>query len=179
MIKVHTLTLTLTMTAVIALIGISADAQTAQTASQSTSATRKSAMVALSIILPKEHIPVGQTPWVFLTVKNLGSDVISYPQDRVYVEAEGHELPTMLRQRQLTHRLQPGEPSILGGGFEPNIEPRGSFTRKYDLSQLYDLSKPGKYTVYIEVLDEFNSNRGKGGWVRSPIAAFEIQTPSQ
>jgi hypothetical protein len=179
MTRFHTRALTSTMTVVIALTGISANAQAVQATSQSASATSKSVTVALSIVLPKEHIPVGQTPWVFLTVKNLSSDVISYPQDRVYVAGEQSESPTTLRQRQLTHRRQPGEPSILGGGFEPNIEPGGSFTRKYDLSQLYDLSKPGKYTVYIEVLDEFNSNRGKGSWVRSPIATFEIQAPSQ
>jgi hypothetical protein len=90
---------------------------------------------------------------------------------------EKGEPPTTLRHRQLTNRLKPSEPSILGGGFEPTIEPGGSFTRKYDLSQLYDLSKPGRYTVYIEVLDVVPSNRGKEAWVRSPVATFEIQTP--
>jgi len=177
MIRFHALALTLT--AVMPLISISADARTAQAVAQTTSTISNSATIGLSIVLPKEQIPVGQKTWVFLTVKNLSSDVISYPQDRVYVEGEEGEPPTTLRQRQLTHKRRAGEPSILGGGFEPNIEPKESFTRKYDLSELYDLSKPGKYTVSIEVLDEFNSNRGKGGWVRSPAASFVIQAPSQ
>jgi len=146
---------------------------------QSGSVAKPSTTIALSIALPKEHIPEGQIPWVHLTVKNLTNEDISFPEDRVQVVGEKGEPPTTLRQRQLTNRRLPGEPSILGGGFEPNIGPGNSFTRKYDLSQLYDLSTPGKYTVYIEVLDEFNSNRGKGGWVRSPTAAFEIQAPTQ
>jgi hypothetical protein len=141
------------------------------------SAAKPSTTIALIIALPEEHILIGQIPWVHLTVKNLTNEDISYPEDRVQVMGEKGEPPTTLRQRQLTNRRQPSEPSILGGGFEPTIEPGGSFTRRYDLSQLYDLSKPGKYTVYIEVLDEFNSRRGKGGWVRSPIATFEIQAP--
>jgi hypothetical protein len=164
--------LTLTLSVFTAPMGNAANFQTAQ-------ATSKSATVSLSIVLPQDHIAAGQVPWVFLTVKNISSDVIDYPQDRVYVEGKTGEPPTTLRQRQLTNRRQPGEPSINGGGFEPNIEPEGSYTRKYDLSQLYDLSKPGKYIVYIEVLDAFNADKGKGHWERSPIATFEIQAPTQ
>ncbi|MGI0133495.1 MAG: hypothetical protein ACREBW_00855, partial [Candidatus Micrarchaeaceae archaeon] len=71
------------------------------------------------------------------------------------------------------------ESSVLGGGFEPTIQPADSFTRKYDLSRLFDLNKPGKYTVYIEVSNAFHSNDWKGGWVRSPTATFEILAPTQ
>jgi hypothetical protein len=58
----------------------------------------------------------------------------------------------------------------MSGGFEPTIHSGADSTRKYDLSLLYDLSKPGKYTVYIEVGDP-----NTGVWLRSPAATFEIQ----
>ena len=141
--------------------------------SQSATGTKRPQMVALSIFLPEKHLVAGQTPFVFLTVKNLSETAISFPQDRVYVEGERGEAATTLRQRQLTQRRRPGEPSLLGGGFEPNVEPRGKFTRKYDLSQLYDVSIPGKYSVYIEVFDQASGSMGH--WVRSPIATFEVK----
>ena len=153
-------------------------AQAPQSADQSNTTHNKSATIALSIAMPQTDIPVGQTPWVLLTVKNLSGEEIAFPQDRVYVEGENGGPPTTLRQRQLMHRPRPGEPELAAGGFEPTIAPGNSFTRKYDLSKLYDLTKPGKYSVYIEVLDAFHSTGWKGGWMRSPTAHFEIQAPN-
>ena len=46
---------------------------------------------------------------------------------------------------------------------------------KYDLSRFYDFKEPGKYTVYIEVLDPKSDT---GDWVRSPVATFELQAPT-
>jgi hypothetical protein len=157
----------------VAFESICLDAQAAQWSSQTDVSINKSENISLSISLPKDHIPVGQTPWVFLTVKNLGNAEISFPIDRVRVEGEKGEAPTTLRQRQLTHRLRPGEEVLRPGGYEPSIEPGGSSIRKYDLSELYDLSKPGKYTVYIEALD-WAMSKSHAVWVRSPVAVFEI-----
>jgi hypothetical protein len=59
---------------------------------------------------------------------------------------------------------------------------RGEMTgfNRYDLSGFYDLSKPGKYTVYIEVLDvsALETKHGAGLWVRSKTVPFEIQAPN-
>lgn len=151
----------------------------AQGRQPSASSSKKEDLISLNLTVPQEKISLGQKVWVSLTVKNLGKEQISYPESRVHVDGERDEPPTTLRQRQLTHTRHPGEPSILGGGFEPAIEPGGSFTRKYELSQLYDLSRPGRYTVYIDVLSESNSNSGGGEWIRSPKVQFEIQPPSQ
>ena len=163
----------------IAANSISVGAQT--TTEAKPSVTSKSALLSLRIVVPVEHIPMGQTPWVSLTVKNLSSNEIAYPDDRVYVEAEKGEPPTTLHQRQVTHRPRPGEPAIKPTGFRPVIEPGGSYTMKYNLSGFYDFKQSGRYTVYIEVLDTLapEAKTGDGSWVRSPVATFEVQAPTQ
>jgi len=51
---------------------------------------------------------------------------------------------------------------------------------KYDLSYFYELKEAGKYTVYVEVLDESapETKNGAGLWVRSPTATFDVQAPT-
>lgn len=164
---------------VIAASCVAVDAQTIKTSDRSV--TSKSARIGLSMTISSEQIVIGQKPWVMLTVKNLGVEEIVYPQDRVYVEGDKGEPPTTLLQRQYTHRLKPGEPGIRPGGFEPLIAPGASFTRKYDLSSMYEFKKPGKYTAYIEVLDMAapETKTGSGLWVRSSVVKFEMQAPVQ
>lgn len=162
---------------VTAATSIAVDAQTPAEAKPT--GTSKSATISLSIAVPKS-IAMGQKPWVELTVENLGNDEIRYPWDRAYVEGPNGEPPTTLRQRQLTNRLRPGEPPIrmddYGGR---NIFPGTSFTARYDLSALYDFKEPGKYTVYIEVVDssaaKAKARTDNDYWVRSPVATFEIE----
>jgi hypothetical protein len=144
----------------------------------------KSAHIAVSIALPKKQIPPGQKPWVVLTVENLGGNVTStFPETRVHVEGGAGEPPTTLYQRQIAHTLRPRERELAMGS-QPSIGPalskdgpKISADMKYDLSLLYDLSKPGKYTVYIEVLDVSapETKHGAGLWVRSKTLPFEIQ----
>ena len=177
MMRFYDVVLYLATIVAVASTSISLDAQAAQAPTSTEVSITKSANISLSISLPKDHIPVGQKAWAFLAVNNLGNVEISFPTDRVHVEGEKGEPSTTLFQRQLTHRLRPGEEELRAGGYEPGIEPGDSSTRKYDLSQLYDLSKPGKYTIYIEVLDQAASKH-HAVWVRSPMASFEI-TPTQ
>lgn len=159
--------------------GVRVSAQTPAEASPSV--TSKSATLSLSIAVPNEQIPLKQKPWVHLTVTNLGSKEIPCPFSRVYVEGSKGEPPTTLWQRQLTYRTKPGETGIKFGGYRPPIAPAGwpgdSFIMKYDLSAYYDFKEPGKYTVYIEVLDE--SGTMANPWVRSPVAAFELVAPAR
>ncbi len=102
-----------------------------------------------------------------------------FPKDRVHVEGENGESPTTPLQRQLTHRLRRGEKELRSGGFEPLILAGASSTRKYDLERFYDLSEPGKYSVYIEVLDAVASKDNAGVWLRSNTVSFEIEAPPQ
>lgn len=124
---------------------------------------------------------MGQKILVSLTVKNLDRKEIAYTEGRVYVEGEKGEPRTTLIQRQLTHGLKPGEQEVRKFGFEPLIAPGASITLKYDLSELYEFKEPGKYSVYIEVLDEsaLETRAGAGLWVRSPVARFEVLARTQ
>ena len=179
----HIFALSLATIGVMAAKGISVDAKTAQPVSyQPTVMIGKSAHIAVGLALPQKQIPAGHKPWVVLTVENLGGNVtIAFPEDRVHVEGETGEAPTTLYQRQLTHTLRPGERELASGGYEPEIWPTFSSDRKYDLSLFYDLSKPGKYTVYIEVLDVSapETQHGAGLWVRSETAQFEVEAAAR
>ena len=155
----------------------------AQTGAKPT-ATSQSATISVSIAVPLKHIPMGQKPWVYLNVENLGNEEIRYPWDRVYVEGPNGEPPTTLRQRQLTDRLRPGEPTLRMDDYGANrIAPGDSFTMKYDLSALYDFNEPGKYTVCIEVVDSLAAKakaRADNNYrVRSPVATFEIESSTR
>lgn len=166
---------------VIAATSISVEAQTTPPAAPS--ATSKTATLAVSIAVPIERIPLGQKPWVHLTVKNLGSEEIAYPRERIYVEGPKGEPPTTLVQRSLTGRLNPGDTPIRLTGFRPPIAAGDSFTMKYDLSYFYDFREPGKYTVYIEVFDrlseKLNAKTDTDNWLRSPVATFELLPPTR
>jgi hypothetical protein len=170
---------------VIATKTISVDAQTTTPAVPSS--TTKSRTISLSIAVPIEHIPLGQKPWVHLTVKNLGSEEVAYPRERVYVEGPKGEPPTTLVQRSMTGRLNPGDTPIHPTGFRPPIAPAGSpgdtLAMKYDLSYLYEFKEPGKYTVYIEVFDRLsekpNAKTDTDNWLRSPVATFELLAPAR
>jgi hypothetical protein len=163
---------------VIAAKSISVDAQT--TTAAVPAATSKSATISVSIAVPIEHIPLGQKPLVALTVKNLGSEEIAYPRERIYVEGPKGEPPTTHVQRSMTRRLNPGEAPIRETGYRPPIAAGDSFTMKYDLSYFYDFKEPGKYTVYIEVVDmaKHGTKTDPAHWVRSPVATFELTTPT-
>jgi hypothetical protein len=143
--------------------------------------TSQSATISLSIAVPIKHIPMGQKPWVSLSVGNLSNEEIRFPWSRVYVEGPKGEPPTTLRQRQLTDRLRPGESPLRMDdyGAEPVIAPGDSLTRKCDLSVFYDFKEPGKYTVYIEVVDSLaakaKTRTDNNYRVRSPVATFEVE----
>lgn len=157
----------------------------AQTTTEASPSVTSNATISLSINVPNKQIPMGQKPWVHLTVTNLSSEEIVYPRDRVYVEGPSGEPPTTYIQRAITNRLKPGEPGIRPTGFRPSIAPKEwpghSFIMKYDLSSFYDFKQPGKYTVYIEVIDEVankaDSKTNTAHWVRSPVATFEVLAP--
>jgi len=167
------------------LITVAAKSQTATPAAPSVT---KSPTLELSIAVPNPEIPLGQKPWVHLTVTNLGHQEIAYPFDRVYVQGPNGEPPTTLIERQMTNRLKRGDtmPGDIGG-YRPSIAPKewpgNSFTAKYDLSYFYDFKDPGKYTVYIEVFDRLSENpratSDTENWLRSPVATFELTAPIQ
>jgi hypothetical protein len=164
--------------------GHSGCAQTSSAGGQQKILSGRSPYIAVSIALPQKQIPADQKPSVVLTVELLGGNLTTlFPETRVHVEGEAGEPPTTLYQRQLTHTFRPGERELRPDDFQRIIGPAASedgpkFSADvtYDLSRLYDLSKPGKYTVYIEAFDQTASKRNRV-WVRSQTAQFEILPP--
>ena len=49
-----------------------------------------------------------------------------------------------------------------------------SFVHKFELTYLYDLSAPGEYTAYAEVMDP-SSHR----WLRTKTVTFEMMAPAE
>jgi hypothetical protein len=179
MIGLRVLVFSITIVILVGANRFSVEAQVPPATGQSASWESESPRLALNLALLQEHIPAGHTPVALLTVRNPSKTDMPFPKDRVHVEGENGESPTTLLQRQLTHRLRRGEKEIRSGGFEPLILAGASSTRKYDLERFYDLSEPGKYTVYIEVLDAAASKDNAGVWLRSNTVSFEIEAPSQ
>lgn len=133
--------------------------------------------LAVSLKMQTEQTPVGQMPLAILTVYNMSDQpvIIRDTMYRVYVYGKDGEAPTTLLQRNLTGRLRPGDVSLLHG---PDVGPSimwpaggagDSFVSRFQLAHLYDLSAPGRYTAYAEVMDP-SSRR----WLRTKTVTFEM-----
>jgi hypothetical protein len=127
-----------------------------------------------------ERVPVGRTPRAILTIYNMSDHIltISDRMYRVYVYGKDGEAPSTLIERQITGRLRQDDvPLREDRGFPEAVFPAGgagdSCVRNFDLTYLYDLSTPGRYTAYAEVMDP-SSHR----WLRTRTVTFEMTTPS-
>jgi hypothetical protein len=161
-------TLRLAAIGIIVLVSISACGQ---------AATAGTVSIAASITVDKNQVPVGQSPWAILTVKNLSDHEVAIHDYavRLHVEGEKGEPPTTLVQRMTTGKLQPGERPLRADEYVVWTIPAGeSSSHKYKLSYFYDLSASGNYTAYLEVMDP-NSQK----WLRTNTAKFEVQTQAQ
>jgi hypothetical protein len=163
MLHFRTLTLPLTLMVFIAVKCPSIDAQ----ASSETTPSTQSSWINTSIAMKREKIPVGQTPWLLLTVKNL-TDQEMYKDDFLpHVDGKQGEATRTYYHRQL--RLEPGVPSLalMGPPDARKIAPRGTAIRRFDLTDYYDLATPGEYSVYVEFRDS-------GKWRRTNTVQFTV-----
>ncbi len=154
----------------VATSGVCIGAQTVASASQTDSIT-------VSMTLDKDHLPVGQSPWVLLTFNNRTDRDLYLNGNwfQLHIAGENGEPPTMLRQRMATGKLLPGEaPLREDENAEKVISARKSRIEKIDVSYYYDLSAPGKYKVYMDIRDPMS-----GKWLRTNTAEFEIQASTQ
>jgi hypothetical protein len=154
-------------------------ANSIQVGAQSAAAASQSPSMGVSIALQRDQISIGQTPRVILTIKNLADHEIclstSAHHYRIHVNGTGSEPPKTEMHRHREGDFRPGDkPDVMEGPVVcPEIAPSKSDTRIYDLQKFYDLSTPGKYTVYVEVRDE------SGVWLRSNTVRFEMTAPAQ
>jgi hypothetical protein len=149
---------------------------------QATQTASNSDALAVSLKMQTEQVQVGQMPWAILTVYNISDQPVTIRDTmyRVYVYGKDREAPTTLVQRQFTGRLRQGDVPLRSDDMVgPEIVwPEGgagdSFVRKFELTYLYDLSAPGGYTAYAEVMDP-SSHR----WLRTKAVTFEMTAPAQ
>jgi hypothetical protein len=138
-------------------------------------------LIAVNLSIEKKQVAIGQSPWAILTVKNLSDHEIPIHDRmrRVHVEGEKGEAPTTYVQRAITHRLRPGEADIRGDEqFLWTISPGKSDINKYKLDYFYDLSAPGRYTVYVEVMDPSTQKSSTPNWLRTNTVEFTMQAPN-
>ena len=140
----------------------------------------KSRTVGVTIELEQDQLAVGEKPWAILTMKNTSRQqfCLSTSPDlfRVHVEGTKGEPPQTEWHRHLHGDVRPGD------GPEPpetpptcrTIAPKSSDFEGFNLLMYYNLSTPGKYSVYMEVYDPSGPQDGSGLWLRTNTVPFEI-----
>jgi hypothetical protein len=145
---------------------------------QSAGSGSGSPAIEVSLAVKKSLVIVGEKEVAVITVKNISSKDVSFPtyadNYRVHVKAEKGEPPLTQFHRHQRGVFLPGDnPMPMGGGVTLVILPGASDSKDFDLSNYYDLSTPGKYTIYMEYRDESEK------WVRTNTVNFEIVAPPQ
>ena len=144
---------------------------------QTPSSTTQAAPIAVSIVLGSDHGLAGTAPILQLTVKNLTNHEVPLHSGRdmyrVHVEGKNGEPPTTMLQRRNTGRLLPGETTARTDEVVSFISSQDSRVIPFQLSSYYDLSKPGKYTVYLEVFVDPDN------WLRTNTLEFDIKASAQ
>jgi hypothetical protein len=140
----------------------------------------KSRTVGLTIELEKAQYDIGEKPWVILTMKNTSRQqyCLSTSPDlfRIHVEGENGEPPQTDWHRHLHGDVRPGDlpdPPETPPTCRP-IVPKSSDFEGFNLLMYYKLTKPGKYSVYLEVLDPSGPQDASGLWLRTNTVPFEI-----
>jgi hypothetical protein len=177
MTRFHTFALSVTTIIVLA-------AQSASLNAQAASPPSRVSSIAVSLTIKKDQVPVGQKPWAVLTIKNISQRVIGISTNlsfRIHIEGKGGEAPETEYHRHLHGDFRPGDGPALGGGpvIVSNLEVGAAQIQEWDLTMFYDLSRPGKYTVYIELYDPMGPGDGSGVWLRTNTVQFEIVPSSQ
>jgi hypothetical protein len=158
--------------------GISINAQVASSVGQSAS-------ISVSITMEKDILVVGQKPRAIVTVKNISGQEICFSTAsrlyRVHVEGKDGERSKTEYHRHLHGDFRSGDGPVVEDGpvICRDIASGASDVQTYDLSAFYDLSAPGKYSVYIEIYDPLGPKEGNGIWLRTNTAKFELRAPTQ
>ena len=127
----------------------------------------------MSIALQKDKVPLGESPWAVLTVKNLTEQEIEIRDYmwQLHVEGKKGELPRTPASEVITKRIEPRVATLRPVLYVPwAIAPGETSVHKYKLAHFFDLNDPGQYKVYMEVMDSSSHK-----WLRTNTANFEMQ----
>ena len=151
---------------------------------QSAAEANQQDSVLIHISLQKSNYTIGEKPIAVMTVNNLSANEIWFSTAsylyRIHVTTTTGEPPKTEFYRHLLGDFRAGDgPGVLSnGGSGWSIAPGSAGeSLKYDLAAFYDLSKPGDYSVYLEMYDPAGPKDGSGHWLRTNTARFEIHEP--
>src|SRR5262249_23306926 len=131
------------------------------------------------ITLAKTKFEVGEAIPVSYVVKNVSKEEQTlwhcgfWPNHQIFVNgADGKNLPLTEFGRQCRKAFTPGGPRDKNVPVKVPAGGEDAADEKYDLTKLYDLSKPGRYTVQY-----FYEEKPVSGWegqLPSNIVTFEV-----
>ena len=134
----------------------------------------------IHISLQKSSYAIGEKPIAVMTIKNISSNEIWFSTasylERIHVTSKDGEPPKTELHRHILGDFRLGDGSALrsdSGGRD--IAPGAVDAQKYDLVAFYDLSKPGDYSVYLEIYDPSGPKDGSGHWLRTNTSNFKIE----
>jgi hypothetical protein len=152
---------------------------------QSAPATSQTDSVSTHVSLQKSSYTVGEKPIAVLAIKNISSEPIWFSNnrhlERIHIMRKDGEPPKTELHHHIIGDFRPGDGPVLDSGpvAGRSIAPGSVDSQSYDLTYFYDLSKPGNYSVYLELYDPAGPKDGSGQWLRTNTAKFEIQAPTQ
>jgi hypothetical protein len=120
-----------------------------------------------------------------LAIENISSNEVWFSTAsylyRIHVTSKDGEPPKTELYRHILGDFRPGDgPDFDEGPVSGrSIAPGSLDAQKYDLTYYYDLSKPGDYSVYIEIYDPAGPKDGSGHWLRTNTTKFEIVAPTK
>jgi hypothetical protein len=141
--------------------------------------------IAVSLKGPRANLTAGEKPMVVVTIKIIGHRTVGLSTGsdlfRVHVEGKNGEPPETEWQRQRHGDYRPGDGPALMDGPVVSVEfaPGQMVSRSYDLTKFYDLSAPGRYSVWMEIRDPSGPVDGSGIWARTNTVQFEMEATAQ
>ena len=129
--------------------------------------------IQVSISMKQSLVPVGQQILLDIAVKNVSNE--SYYGDDFVPHVQGEKGELARTEYHRSRRHEPGMPELAQMGPPPEREIKAGKTgyRGLPLLAYYDLSAPGKYSVYVE----YQSENGK--WQRTNTVQFIVQAPAR